>query len=82
MDHKSWVFYPDLSNSLDPAAARKSSLKHLPRPCSADYPAGKIQNQSPEKTAYRLPTADDYRSFFPGHLQNLNFHQVGNALRL
>jgi hypothetical protein len=56
MDHNAGPFYPNLPNSFNPAAAGKSHLKHLPRPCPADYPAAKIQNQSPEKTACRLPT--------------------------
>lgn len=75
-------FYANLPQSPHPAASGKPRIKHLPRPCPADYPAGKIQNQTAQKPAYRLPTAGGYRSFFPGHLQNLNFHQVGNALRL
>ena len=62
--------------------AGKSRLKHLPGPCPADYRPAKIQNRCTQKTAYRLPAAGDHRSFFSSHLQNLNFHQVGNPLRL
>jgi len=29
-----------------------------------------------------LPAPGDDRSRFPGHLQHLDFHQVGNTLRL
>jgi len=64
MDHNPWRLYPNMPYSPDPAAARKSRLKHLPRPCPADYPATKIQNQPAQKTAYRLPTSGDHRSFF------------------
>jgi hypothetical protein len=54
----------------------------LSGPCPDNHTAAKIQNPSPEKSAYRLPTIADDRSHFQCHLQHFNFHQVGNALRL
>jgi hypothetical protein len=82
MDHNPEPFNQNLPNGPFAAASGKPHLKYLSGSCPDNYTAAKIQNQSPKKTAYRLPTIADDRSHFQSHLQHFNFHQVSNTLRL
>jgi hypothetical protein len=82
MDHNPGPFNQDLPNGPFVVPSGKPRLKYLSGPFPDNYPPWKIQNQSPKKTAYRLPTIAHDRSHFQGHLQHFNFHQVGNTLRL
>ncbi len=68
VDHHRRTVAPDLPGGVKPCASGKSGIKHLLGSCPLDRPSTKIQNRTPQKTAYRLPASGGHRIVFSTHI--------------